>query len=313
MRFLNETNIDFVGKSRIALVFSLLMIGAGIVSLVMHGGPRYSIDFTGGSLAQVQFVDAIPVEDVRTELAALGFAQAEIQQFGGPNEMLIRIQETENDSLLANVVAGLGNSFPGMELRRQEKVGPKIGGELRSAATQSIILALSLILIYITFRFELRFAVAAIIALIHDVMITLGVFSIANHEVSLAVIAAFLTIVGYSLNDTIVVFDRIRENLRGTAVRGKNYDATLNKSVNQSLSRTIITSGTTLVVVTVLLFSGGEVLRDFAFALTVGVLVGTYSSIFVAMPILAVWEKRMPRKGKKKGTKGGNRSKAAVA
>ncbi len=312
MQFLTNTNIDFVGKRRIAAVLSLLLIGAGIASLVMHGGPRYSIDFTGGSLVQVRFAEPVPVETVRETLQDVGFGAAELQQFGAPNEMLVRIQDTGDDEAMSKVKDALRSAWPDLELRREEKVGPKIGGELRSAAAQAIILALSLILIYITVRFQFRFAVAAIVALVHDVLITLGAFSIADHEVSLAVVAAFLTIVGYSLNDTIVVFDRIRENLR---VPSRDpHEVILNRSVNQSLSRTIITSGTTLVVVLVLLVFGGEVLRDFAFALTAGVLVGTYSSIFVATPILVEWEKRAPRRTKKKGGKGGARkAKAAVS
>jgi preprotein translocase subunit SecF len=300
MNFLADTSVDFIGKRRIALVLSLLTIGVGLASLVMHGGPRYSIDFTGGSLVQVQFTETVAVDNVRSVLQEVGFGGAEIQRFGAPNEMLVRIPDTGDETAMGTVKDALQARWPDMELRREEKVGPKIGGELRSAALQAIVLALSLILVYITVRFEFRFAVAAIVALVHDVLITLGAFSIAEHEVSLAVVAAFLTIVGYSLNDTIVVFDRIRENLR---IPSKEpYEAILNRSVNQSLSRTVITSGTTLVVVAVLLAFGGEVLRDFAFALTVGIVVGTYSSIFVATPLLVEWEHRMPRRSKKKGS-----------
>ncbi|HMB70159.1 MAG TPA: protein translocase subunit SecF [bacterium] len=309
MRFLSNTNYDFVGKRKMALVLSLVAIAVGIASLVTHGGPRYSIDFTGGSLIQVQFPQATTVEEVREALNASGVANAEIQRFGAPDEILIRIQRTGDTDAMEDVKAALQSRWPDYTNRREETVGPKIGGELRSAAGQAIFLALFLILIYITIRFEFRFAVAAIMALVHDVLITLGAFSLANHEVSLAVIAAFLTIVGYSLNDTIVVFDRIRENLR---VPGREpYDQILNRSVNQSLSRTVITSGTTIVVVVVLLIFGGEVLRDFAFALTVGVVVGTYSSVFVATPILVEWEKRRPRRTKT-GTPRG-KQKAAVA
>ena len=296
MQFLTDTKIDFVGKRRMALVFSLLLIFVGVGSLVKNGGPKYSIDFTGGSLVQAKFASAVSVEAVRDNLAQAGYPQAEIQQFGTPNEMLVRIQDTGDQDAVVKVREAIQNGWPDVEMRRGESVGPKIGGELRSAAAQAIMLALFLILVYITIRFEFRFAVVAIVALVHDVLITLGAFSLAGYEVSLAVIAAFLTIVGYSLNDTIVVFDRIRENLR---VPGRDsYKDVLNRSVNQSLSRTVVTSGTTLVVVGVLLFFGGDVLRDFAFALTVGVLIGTYSSVFVATPLLAVWEERMPRRSK---------------
>jgi preprotein translocase subunit SecF len=296
MSFFAEANFDFVGKRRIAALISIVLIGIGVASLIVKQGPRYSIDFTGGSLIQVQFPEPVPVDEVRQALNAIGYSEAEIQQFGAPNEMLVRIQNTDDSTAIQDVKEALRDRWD-LVLRREETVGPKIGGELRGAATQAVILALVLILIYLWARFELRFAVAAIVALVHDVMITLGVFSATNHEISLAVIAAFLTIVGYSLNDTIVVFDRIRENLRVPSPR-RRYAEILNRSVNQSLARTIVTSGTTIVVVGVLLFFGGEVLRDFAFALTIGVVVGTYSSIFVATPLLVEWEQRRPRKAK---------------
>jgi preprotein translocase subunit SecF len=296
MSMFDESNIDFVGRRGIAAVISLIMILVGLASLVVKHGPAYSIDFTGGSLLQIQFVEPVPVEVVRAKLQEVGFSAAQIQRFGEPNELLIRIPDTGDDEAIETVKESLRQSWPDLELRREERVGPKIGGELRAAALEAIVFALVLILVYITIRFEFRFAVAAIVALVHDVLITLGVFSLIGHEISLAVIAAFLTIVGYSLNDTIVVFDRIRENLRVPARTA--HDAILNRSVNQSLSRTIITSGTTILVVMILLIFGGEVLQDFAFALVVGIVVGTYSSIFIATPVLVEWQKRWPRKVK---------------
>lgn len=297
MQFLTSTHVDFMSRRRIAMGLSLLAILIGMGSLVVKGGPKYSIDFTGGHLLQVRFDHAVPVGDVRTALSSEGFGQAEIVRFGAPDEMNIRIPASADTSAVTRVKEALDRGWPGWELRREEAVGPKIGNELRSAAFQAIFLALVLILLYIWIRFEFRFAVAAIIALVHDVLITLGAFSLADHEISLAVIAAFLTIVGYSLNDTVVVFDRIRENLR---VPSPDYKEMLNRSINQSLSRTIITSGTTVLVVVVLYLFGGEVLRDFSFALTVGVVVGTYSSIFVAAPLLAEWEELRPRKRRRK-------------
>jgi len=293
--FFADANFDFVGRRRIAAVLSLAMIVVGVGSLVAKGGPSYSIDFTGGSIIQVKFPEPVAVDEVRNVLAQVGYSQAQIQRFGAPNEMLVRIADTGDPEAVTKVKDALRSRWE-LDLRREETVGPKIGGELRSAAFEAVLLALVLILLYITIRFEFRFAVAAIVALVHDVVITLGAFSLANHEISLAVIAAFLTIVGYSLNDTIVVFDRIRENLRVPSRRA--YADILNHSVNQSLSRTIITSGTTILVVMVLLLFGGEVLRDFSFALTVGIVVGTYSSIFIATPILVEWELRRPRKAK---------------
>jgi preprotein translocase subunit SecF len=298
MSLFADANFDFVGKRRAAAIISVLLIVAGLASLITKGGPKYSIDFTGGSLIQVQFAEVVPADEVRSALSAIGHGDAEIQRFGSPREMLVRIPDKGNEQDMIDVKDALRAQWPDLELRREETVGPKIGGELRAAALEAILFALALILVYITIRFEFRFAIAAIIALIHDVLITLGVFSLANHEVSLAVIAAFLTIVGYSLNDTIVVFDRIRENLRTPAREA--YAGILNHSVNQSLSRTIITSGTTLLVVLVLFLFGGEVLKDFAFALVIGVVIGTYSSIFVATPILVEWETRRPRKSKRR-------------
>ncbi len=293
-----DAKFDFVGRRGIASIVSLVLIVAGLASLGLKGGPKYSIDFTGGSLIQVQFAEEVGTDAVRDALTSIGQSDAEIQRFGSPREMLIRIPDKGNTDTVTAVKEALREQWPGLELRREETVGPKIGGELRSAALEAIIFALVLILVYITIRFEFRFAVAAIIALVHDVLITLGVFSIANHEISLAVIAAFLTIVGYSLNDTIVVFDRIRENLK-TPTR-KEYAKTLNRSINQSLARTIITSSTTLAVVLVLFLFGGEVLKDFAFALVIGVVVGTYSSMYVATPVLVEWEARHPSNSKKK-------------
>ncbi|HMB70937.1 MAG TPA: protein translocase subunit SecF [bacterium] len=297
MQFLTNAKFDFMSQRRIAMVLSMTVILVGLGSLVIKGGPKYSIDFTGGTLLQLRFPEEVSADQLRTELARVGLGQAEIVRFGAPDEMLVRIQQMTTVAADSVAKDALRERWPDLELRREETVGPKIGGELRGAAGQAILLALALILIYITIRFEFRFAVAAIVALVHDVVITLGVFSLANHEISLAVIAAFLTIVGYSLNDTIVVFDRVRENLR-IPTGGRVYAEILNQSINQSLSRTIITSGTTILVVVALLVLGGEVLRDFSFALTVGVLVGTYSSIYVATPILAEWEQRSPRKRK---------------
>jgi preprotein translocase subunit SecF len=296
MRFLENPNFDFLTRRGVAAVVSIIVVLIGIVSLVVKGGPTYSIDFTGGSLLQIKFPAVVGADQVREVLAEAGYGEAALQEYGSPDEMLIRIQDTGDENAIPAVKEALRTRWPELDLRREETVGPKIGGELREAAFQSVLWALFGILIYITIRFEIRFAVAAIIALVHDVLITLGVFSLTNREISLAVLAAFLTIVGYSLNDTIVVFDRIRENLR--VPTREHYALILNRSINQSLSRTIITSGTTLLVVLILYLFGGEVLKDFAFALTVGVLVGTYSSIFVATPILVEWEKHRPRKAK---------------
>ncbi|HJL84682.1 MAG TPA: protein translocase subunit SecF, partial [Candidatus Marinimicrobia bacterium] len=280
MRFLKETNIDFLSMRRFGFVISGSFILAGIVSLLLQGGPLLSIDFTGGTLAQIRFEEAPDIAKVRSALEALDVGIGEVQTFGTPNEILIRLQLSQNaENLTTELKAALQAQFPGqsIDFRRVETVGPKIGSELKGKAFFAVFSAIIGILIYISIRFELKFAIGAIAALIHDVLITLGVFSILNYEISLAIIAAFLTIVGYSLNDTIVVFDRVRENMK--LLKNIDQETIFNKSINESLSRTIITSLTTFAVVFILYIAGGEVIRYFAFAMIVGVIVGTYSSI----------------------------------
>jgi preprotein translocase subunit SecF len=293
MQFLTNTNFDFVGRRRVAAVISVLVILAGIVSLVAHGGPNLSIDFRGGQIVEVHCEPAIPLADARQALLDAAVGVQQVQHFGSKEELLIYL-DTELDLGVdegtRTVPEILSEAFPQstIDLRREEKVGPKIGKELRTGAINSVVVALALIMLYITVRFaHFQFALGAVVALIHDVLITLGIFSLIGKEVSLVILAAFLTIIGYSLNDTIVVFDRIRENM---AMRRKEtYESVVNKSLNETLSRTIITSLTTLLVAVILFIFGGPVIHDFAFALTVGVLVGTYSSIFVASPVVIAW------------------------
>jgi preprotein translocase subunit SecF len=293
MQFLVNANIDFIGKRRAALGFSIGLILIGLGSLIIHKGPNYGIDFLGGTSVELRFERDISIAEIRSALSEKGFGNAEIKNFGAANEILIRVQEQETGTEISDAIkAELTKSFPDNPYVVQlvEKVGPKIGAELRRAAVWAILIALLFILIYISWRFEFMFAVGAIVALFHDVLITLGVFSVLKFEITLAIIAAFLTIVGYSLNDTIVVFDRIRENLK--VLRRETYESIINTSINQTLSRTILTSGTTLMVVIILYLFGGEVIHNFAFALIVGVVIGTYSSIFIASPIVVEWEKR---------------------
>ena len=299
MRFLKETNIDFLSMRRFGFVISGAFILAGIVSLLLQGGPLLSIDFTGGTLAQIRFEEAPDIAKVRSALNALDVGIGEVQTFGTPNEILIRLQLSQNaENLTTELKAALQAQFPGqsIDFRRVETVGPKIGSELQGKAFFAVFTAIIGILIYISIRFEFKFAIGAIAALIHDVLITLGVFSILNYEISLAIIAAFLTIVGYSLNDTIVVFDRVRENMK--LLKNIDQKTIFNKSINESLSRTIITSLTTFAVVFILYIAGGEVIRYFAFAMIVGVIVGTYSSIYVASPVVFLWQQRMTPQSK---------------
>ena len=293
MRFFSKTNINFIGNRKFGYIFSGILIVIGIVSLVLHGGLRYNIDFTGGTLVQLKFENEVKIEDIRQALAAQGYGDSEIKHFGSPYEVVIRAGLDQTTDELSNrfepIIREALPDNPFVE-QRLEKVGPKIGKELIVDFMSAIFWAIVLILFYVMWRFEIKFALGAILALLHDVFITLGIFSILNIEISAPIIAAVLTIVGYSLNDTIVVFDRIRENLKVRIKDSGGLTALINKSINETISRTIITSVTTLVVVTVLFFFGGEVLRSFAFALIIGILIGTYSSIFIASPFVVEWE-----------------------
>jgi len=288
MRFLSKTNIDFISKQKLTGLLSIVLIIAGIASLIIKGGPLLSIDFTGGTVAQIKFEKPVELGQLRNTLSDYGFKGAEIVEFGNPDEVLIKTQFTGSSSEISEkLTLALGKTFI---LRRVESVGPKIGKELQSDALKAIGLALLLILIYITFRFDRYYALGSVMALIHDVLITLGVFSLLDYEINLSIIAAFLTIVGYSLNDTIVVFDRIRENI--PKFMKKTLNDVVNISLNETLNRTVITSLTTMMVVVILFIWGGKVINLFAFALIVGVFIGTYSSLFVASPVMAYFEKR---------------------
>lgn len=297
MQFLKDVNIDFIGKRKIGAIFSTILILIGITSLILQGGPNYGIDFEGGASIRIKFDQPVKIGAVRDVLSGIGLGNSEIKQIGIENEILIRVQQQENigevsDLITSELTAQIqDNNF---EVREKDTVGPRIGSELRRATIWAILIALGLILIYISWRFEFKFAVGAVIALFHDVLITLGAFSVLQLEISLAVVAAFLTIVGYSLNDTIVVFDRIRENLK--ILRREQYEKIINSSINQTLSRTVLTSLTTFMVVIILFFFGGEVIHNFSFALLIGIIIGTYSSIFVASPFVVVWQLRQDRK-----------------
>ncbi len=296
---IKKINIDFLGKRKISGILSGVIILAGLVSLVVHGGPHYSIDFEGGTEVQVLFKEATTVESMRSSLSEIGYGDAMIREFGNVHEFLIHVKTAarseEQVSDIREALASI-HGEEGYEIRRLETVGPKIGKELRGDMISAVLIAMIGIVIYISIRFQFMFAIGALVALVHDVLITLGLFSLLNMEISLSVLAAFLFIVGYSLNDTIVVFDRVRENVKSK--RHDAFEAVLNLSLNQTLNRTIITSLTTLTVVMILLFFGGEVIKPFAFALTIGLIVGTYSSIFVASPVVLVWDENQKKKKK---------------
>ena len=339
MQFIKpDINVDFVGKRKIAFTVSLAMIFMSIASLVIHKGPKYGIDFAGGTLIQVKFTQPVTVNKIKSGLAAIDLGKSSVQRFGekSDDEYLIRTDRSgiSSEGYSAKLQKALKTSTgTNATIRRVEIVGPKIGKDLRGKALFAMFYALLFIAIYISGRFEfkwvlsgvmagvlmgavyllsifdvsvpllivtalvvtlvlfwvlgLKYAMGAIVALIHDVTITVGLFSLFNKEFTLPVIAALLTIIGYSLNDTIIVFDRIRENLR--KYQKSSLDVVINRSVNETLSRTLLTSGTTLVVVVALFVLGGGIIHDFAFAMLVGIIVGTYSSIYVASPILLAW------------------------
>lgn len=301
MQFFTNTNIDFMGRRRIAFVISGILILAGLVSLVIRGGPNFGVDFRGGIVIQATFDRSISAEEIRSVLQAEGVTRVSVQHGETDHEVVISTPDVEmpgeNDlsDLIKNVLAREDNTWKIDEKGiSTDKVSPSVGRDLMSSSIKSIVFALILILVYIWIRFELRFGVAAIITLVHDVMITLGIFSLLDEEINLPTIAAFLTIVGYSLNDTIVVFDRIRENIK--TQRGKKFDSIINSSINQTISRTIITSMTTLfAVLSIFFISKVGTLHTLSLALIIGVIVGTYSSIFVASPILHGWHLRVQR------------------
>ena len=297
------TNVDFLKYRRMALIFSGLLLLGSFISLGVKGGPNYGIDFAGGILLQFKFHKPVETSDLRDALNKLDLGQVVVQDFGRreDHEYLVRVEKKDTDleALEKSIEDALKDRFgaESLELRRTELVGPKVGEELRRKGMYAAVYAIIGILIYITWRFEFRFAMGAILALLHDAMITIGVFSLMNKEIDLPIVAAILTIIGYSINDTIVVFDRIRENMRRT--RRQSLERVVNDSINETLSRTLLTSLTTLVVVVALFLVGGPVIHNFAFALIVGIVVGTYSSIYIASPVVVYWETIRARSSKR--------------
>ena len=300
MRIIKETHINFMRQRKMTSILSLTIILTGVVSLGINNGPKLSIDFKGGTIVSVQYLEPVEISEVRNALSNIDldgqifdFSREELKYFGNKSSISVRVPHIEDSpsNFGQKIADHLYNSFSEkvpadktLFILNKGSVGPKIGSELSGKALMAIISALGLILLYISIRFEFRFAIGAIAALGHDIFITLGLFSLLGYEISLPIIAAFLTIVGYSLNDTIVIFDRIRENIK--VLKRETYTKIINQSINESLSRTIVTSLTTFVVVMVLWLFGGEVIHNFALAMIIGVIVGTYSSIYVASPIV---------------------------
>ena len=282
LRSLNIPVIDFVGKRKFAMIFSAVLLVLSIASISFQG-LKFGIDFTGGTLIELGYEKTADLEDIRLKLSEGDFKGTNVQYFGSDTEVLIQLepQEVSSAKLSSSIIRMLGD---GIDVRRVEFVGPKVGEELTNDGGLAMLYALIGILIYVAFRFEYRFALGSIAALVHDVIITLGIFSILQIEFDLTVLAAILAVIGYSLNDTIVVFDRIRENFLST--RQVEAEPIINEALNQTLSRTLMTSMTTLLVLLALFYLGGEVIHSFAGALLIGVIIGTYSSIYVASSMI---------------------------
>lgn len=279
---------NFMGIRKLALAFSAILLLVSIASLAVNG-LKFGLDFTGGSLVEVGYEQSVSLEDVRQKLSAEGFPDAVVQTFGSSRDILIRLQVDHDPQLGDKVLEALrAGSDQAIELRRNEFVGSQVGEELREQGGLGMLLALFMIMVYLAFRFQLKFSLGAVVALVHDVLIVLGVFSLLQIEFDLTVLAAVLAVIGYSLNDTIVVYDRIRENFR--IMRKEDNVQVMNASLSQTLSRTLMTSLTTLLVLVALFYFGGEMIHSFALALLVGVLVGTYSSIYVAANALVLMQ-----------------------
>lgn len=288
------TNIDFVGKKTIAMGISLLIIAIGIVSMVSKGGLRLGIDFTGGTEVHVRFNKSVEADQVRKATATVNLGEPIVQSIGQEgNEYLVRVSAIgEKDAgPAAAIIDALKKEFgaDSLTVLREDAVGPRAGQDLRAQGLYAILLSFLGILIYVAIRFDFKFGVGSIVALVHDTLVVLAVFSLFDREITLTVIAALLTVIGYSMNDTVIVFDRIRENMR--TMRSKKFSEVVNRSVNETLSRTILTSLTMFIVVVTLYLFGGSVLNDFAFTLLIGLFAGTYSSIYIAAPVVIAWEK----------------------
>lgn len=278
--------IKFMSQRKIAAVFSLLLIIASISSIATKG-LNFGLDFTGGTLIEVGYSIAEPLSNIRQTIESAGYRNSVVVHFGSDTDILVRLPQGYNDKLGAELVSALQADFSGeIDLRRIEFVGPQVGEELKEQGGLAMLMALGLVMLYIAFRFQFKFSVGAVAALAHDVIITLGIFSVLGLDFDLTVLAAVLAVIGYSLNDTIVVSDRIRENFR--KIRKASSESVIDISLTETLARTLVTSLTTLLVLFALFIFGGELINGFATALIIGVVVGTYSSIYVAANILLV-------------------------
>lgn len=297
-----NTRFDFIGKKKFTIWVSAIALLISLGSVFLHKGLKYGVDFAGGILIQIRFSRAVDISEVRNAMEAMGSKDAMVQKFGGENEFLIRVEKSAEDleGMSKKIQASLQERFKDktLEIRRVEVVGPKVGKDLKTKAIWAVGLSFAAILVFVAWRFkQVSFGLGGIAALVHDIIITYGTISIAGLEYSLPLMAVILTIIGFSINDTIVIFDRVRENLK--KMRKENLETIFNVSINETLGRTILTSGTVMMVVLILFFFGGPVIHDFAFALIVGLISGTYSTIYVASPVVLLWNKHFTRKKKR--------------
>jgi preprotein translocase subunit SecF len=288
------THIDFIGKRKYTLWISAIALLICLGSILLFGGLKYGVDFAGGILIQVKFSKPVDISEIRNAMDAMGSKEAMVQAFGGENEFLIRVEKATEDleALSKKIQDSLREQFKGRsaEIRRVEVVGPKVGKDLKEKALWAVGLSFIAILIYVGWRFkQVSYGLGGIVALVHDVIIIFGVISIAGIEYSLNVMAVILTVIGFSINDTIVIFDRVREDVK--KFRKENLETIFNTAINETLGRTVLTSGTVMLVVLILFFLGGAVIHDFALALIVGLITGTYSTVYIASPIVLFWEK----------------------
>jgi preprotein translocase subunit SecF len=294
-----DTHFDFIGKKKITLWISAVGILISIGSIFLHNGLRYGVDFAGGLVAEIKFSKPVDISEVRGATDAIGLKDAAVQKFGGENEFLIRVEKATDDleAISKSIQTSLQERFKGntLEIRRIEVVGPRVGKDLKTKAMWAVSLSFLGILIYVAFRFhKISYGLGGIVALFHDIMVTFGAVSIFNIEFSLNVLAVILTIIGFSINDTIVIFDRVRENVK--KMRKEDLVTIFNVSINETLGRTILTTGTVMMVVLVLFFFGGEVIHDFTIALIVGLITGTYSTVYISSPVVLFWEQHVTQR-----------------
>ena len=298
-----NTHIDFIGKKKYTIWISAVAILLSLGSIFLHGGLRYGVDFAGGLLIQIRFSKPVSISEIRSTMEAMGSKEANVQNFGGENEFLIRVEKTSEDveEVSKKIQASLQERFKdnAFEIRRVEAVGPKVGKDLKTKALWAVGLSLVAILIYVAWRFkQVSYGLGGIVALFHDVIVTYGAISIFNLEYSLSILAVILTIIGFSINDTIVIFDRVRENIK--KMRKENLETIMNVSINETLGRTILTSGTVMMVVLILFFFGGPVIHDFTTAMIVGLITGTYSTVYIASPVVLFWERYITGRKKRR-------------